>query len=140
MKNDYIFSTTITNGGSLTGCITQARVYPDNIAIDELRAVLFPEKKVIPEKPKTIDQMVASALSRLHVSIKAEADWANLQITKDFNTLRYKYLVEQNNYKGITGIGGGSGSCFIFTALPTITHNDITEEKIEELFQLAASM
>ena len=84
MSNDYIFSTNVT-GISLTGCVTQSKVYPDNIAIDELRKVLFPEKKVIPEKPKTIDQMVASALSRLHVSIEAEASWAILQLKKDFN-------------------------------------------------------
>lgn len=91
--------------------ISASRIYPDRIAIEELRKVLFPEKKVILEKPKTIDQMVASALSRLHVSIEAEANWASLQIKKDFRSIRSKY-----------------------------NFDDITEEKLEELFQLAASI
>ena len=77
--------TDIANINCNIGIVTQSVIHPDKIAIDELKKVLFPEKKVILEKPKTIDQMVASALSRLHVSIEAEANWAILQLKKDFN-------------------------------------------------------
>jgi hypothetical protein len=97
MKNKMTIDTSILtsmNGSCMIGSntISASRIYPDRIAIEELRKVLFPEKKVIPEKPKTIDQMVASALSRLHVSINAEADWASLQIKKDFRSIRNKYI------------------------------------------------
>ena len=111
--NNHIYlkdTTDIANIGYITGCVTQSVIRPDRIAMDELREVLFTEKKVVLQKPKTIDQMVASALSILHMSIEAEASWASEQIKKDFRSSRSPYI-----FYGVT------------------------EDKIEELFDLAVS-
>lgn len=98
--------TSITNNDFTTGTVTTAKVYADRIDEKSLRKLLFPEKKVILEQPPTIDQMVASALSRLHVSINAEVVWAKLQISKDFNTKKIEHsLYEKTLEKYPSGSG-----------------------------------
>lgn len=45
---------------------------------------VFSEKKIVKEKPKTLDQLVNSALSRLKVSLQAEVDWTVRDMKKSW--------------------------------------------------------
>lgn len=106
------------NGSTvITGstAITQSLVKPDRIDMVLLKASLFPEKKILPQKPLTLDQMVTSALSRLHVSIEAEARWASLQISKDFDELKKQHLAKYNSFVKCNNanIENGKRGCFM---------------------------
>lgn len=83
MLNEYIISTdkliklSGSTGITLNGCggITTAKVKVENIDVEGLKKVLFKEPKVVEPRPLTIDQMVASAKSRLKMFIEAESNW-----------------------------------------------------------------
>lgn len=116
--NKRMYSDLGINGSTaITGntTISQSLVKPDRIDMVLLKASLFPEKKVLPQKPPTIDQMVTSALSRLHVSIEAEARWANLQISKDFDKLKKEHLTKYNSYVKCNNatVENGKRGCFM---------------------------
>src|ERR1035437_2010234 len=93
-----------------TGFITTQRssVYSsskldlDRIDLPELKTALFPEKKVVKEKPLTIDQMVTSATNRLNVWLEAECNWLAASIKKEFAALRFEQLKTFPGWGSIT--------------------------------------
>jgi hypothetical protein len=101
-----------TSISSITGSITQGKVFPDRIALDELRLALFPEKKVVKEKPPTIDQMVAIAQSKLRVFIESETIWQKKQLIianreRFKNISNYNLSVNRDSFiRGVKGISG----------------------------------
>lgn len=62
------------------------------IGLQYLPEILFPLPPVVPEPPPTIDQMVASAKSRLKVFIDSECHWLSTQIHNDFVNLYFNTL------------------------------------------------
>jgi hypothetical protein len=89
----YIDTTIMENGltsGAGTASIGQGTIASDKLDLADLKKNLFTQPKVIAQPAKTIDQMVASAQSRLRVFIEAECYWASLKIYEDFAKLRSK--------------------------------------------------
>ena len=89
MNSKDLYSTYVNNITGSNGTISAGLVKADRLDLSDLRLSLFPQPKVIKEPPPTIDQMVASALSRLKVFIEAECNWASNRIKVSFDELKY---------------------------------------------------
>ena len=92
MKNKQLYTTDETIGfiTNTNNKLTTGKVYPDSIAIDEFKVALFPEKKVIKKSQPTLQQVIASAESRLKVFIESETNWQLHQMKLD-NIKRNKH-------------------------------------------------
>ena len=78
-SNATINSISASNG-VLSGL---SQIHPYNINVPALKIALFPDKKVIEAKLQTIEQMIASAESRLKVFIDSETTWQIENFKKD---------------------------------------------------------
>jgi hypothetical protein len=89
----YIDNSIMENGytsGANSAFIAQGTITSDKLDLADLKKNLYTPPKVVAQPAKTIDQMVASAQSRLRVFIEAECYWTSLKIHEDFAKLRSK--------------------------------------------------
>ena len=96
-------------GFTNTNTTITSKIYPDKLEVQKLKEVLFPEKVVVAEQPKTIEQMIAAAKNRLAVFISSETEWQKANLTAANKQRIWKYqLCRVCAYgKPCTCIGGG---------------------------------
>jgi hypothetical protein len=87
-SKDVVFANTSEITGGLSS-LSISKVHACNIDIRSVANALFIAPVVIHETPLTLDQQVTAALSRLHVSIEANANYALVQMAAYFDDVRY---------------------------------------------------